>query len=429
MSVNASWRYPAVADTSGDAGRRVRRARTTPATAGFSPPMDSSDDSRRWLLVLGIAVVALNLRPALASVGPVIADMRGDTGLSNAALGFLTTLPLLAFGFLSVFASAVSRRVGLERAVAIGLVLIAAGTVARAIPSVGALYSATLVLGIGIALGNVLLPALAKLHFPDRSGAITSLYSSMMGLGATAAAGFTVPIAEVLGWRWALGIWSMPAVIGLIAWAPQLAGEASTRPGRIVKIGAFGRSRLAWQIALFMGLQSLTFYVVLAWLPDLLQSRGMSDAAAGGLLAVSQATGVVGTAVIPVWAGRVRDQRTIIWTLTILEAVGWGGLLLPGGEFAAVSVGLLGFILGGTFGLALTLLVLRSSDAESAGELSGMVQSVGYLVAAAGPPIFGWLHDVSGGWTVPLWFLLVVLGGKFAAALPAGRPGNVEATG
>jgi len=390
--------------------------------------MSSSHGSRRWLLILGIVVVALNLRPALASVGPVIADIRGDTGLSNAALGFLTTLPLLAFGFLSLFASVVSRRVGLERAVAIGLVLIALGTVARAAPSVGVLYGGTLVLGIGVALGNVLLPALAKRHFPERSGAITSLYSSMMGLGATAAAGLTVPIAEVVGWRWALGIWVVPAVLGLVVWLPQLSGESSTRPIREVKIGAFGRSPLAWQIALFMGLQSLTFYVVLAWLPDLLQSRGLSEAAAGGLLAVSQATGVVGTALIPVWAGRLRDQRSIIWTLTVLEAVGWAGLLLPGGELAIVWVGLLGFILGGTFGLALTLLVLRSSDAESAGELSGMAQSVGYLIAAAGPPIFGWLYDVSGGWTVPLWFLLAVLVGKVAAALPAGRPGDVAST-
>ncbi len=387
--------------------------------------MSSPNGSRRWLLILGIAVVALNLRPALASVGPVIADMRADTGLSNAALGFITTLPLLAFGFLSMFASVVSRRFGLERAVAIGLVLIGLGTVARAAPSVAVLYGGTLVLGIGVALGNVLLPALAKRHFPERSGAITSLYSSMMGLGATAAAGLTVPIAEVLGWRWALGIWVVPAVVALIVWLPQLSGEGSTRPVREVKLGAFGRSPLAWQIALFMGLQSLTFYVVLAWLPDLLQSRGLSEAAAGGLLAVSQATGVVGTALIPVWAGRLQDQRSIIWTLTILEAVGWGGLLLPGTELAIVWVGLLGFILGGTFGLALTLLVLRASDAESAGELSGMAQSVGYLIAATGPPVFGWLYDVSGGWTVPLWFLLAVLVGKFAAALPAGRPGDV----
>ncbi len=396
--------------------------------AGFSWTMSIDDGSRRWLLVLGIALVALNLRPALASVGPLVADIRDATGLSNPALGLLTTLPLLAFGFLSAFTSVLSRRVGMERALAIGVVLIAGGTALRAAPSVVALYAGTIVLGVGVALGNVLLPALSKRHFPSRSGGITSLYSSMMGLGATAAAGLSVPIAAELGWRGALGIWVVPAVIALVAWAPQLrSAPAGGVPRRGPGLRRLGRSPLAWQIALFMGLQSLTFYVVLAWLPDLLQSRGLTEAAAGGLLALSQATGVVGTAVVPIWAGRLRDQRRIVWTLTVLEAVGWAGLLLPGVGLEGLWVGLLGFILGGTFGLALTLLVLRSSDAESAGELSGMSQSVGYLVAAVGPPIFGWLFDVSGGWTIPLWFLLLVLAGKLAAGLPAGRAVEIGA--
>lgn len=384
--------------------------------------MSTDPTPRRWLLVLGIALVALNLRPALASVGPLVVDIRAATGLSNPAIGLLTTLPLLAFGFLSAFTSVLSRRVGMERALAIGLVLIAAGTALRAAPAVAALYAGTIVLGVGVALGNVLLPALAKRHFPSRSGGITSLYSSMMGLGATAAAGLSVPLAAALGWRGALGIWVVPVLIALAAWVPQILRrpvQGAVRRG--LGLGALGRSPLAWQIALFMGLQSLTFYVVLAWLPDLLQSRGMTEAAAGGLLALSQATGVAGTAIVPVWAGQVRDQRGIVWGLTLLEAVAWAGLLIPGLGLESVWVGLLGFILGGTFGLALTFLVLRSADAESAGELSGMAQSVGYLVAAAGPPIFGWLRDVSGGWTIPLWFLVAVLAGKLAAGLPAGR--------
>jgi len=161
--------------------------------------------------------------------------------------------------------------------------------------------------------------------------------------------------------------------------------------------------------------------------PDQLQSRVITEAAAGGLLAPSQATGVAGTVVVPICAGRVRDQRRIVRALAVLEAVGWAGLLVPGLGIEAFWVGLLGFILGGTFGLALTPLVLRSADAESAGELSGMAQSVGYTVVAAGPPIFGWLYDVSGGWTVPLWFLVAVLAGKLAAGLPAGRSAELEA--
>jgi len=383
---------------------------------------------RRWLLLAGIALVALNLRPAIASVGPLVADIRADTGLSNAALGFITTLPLLSFGFLSIFAVGVGRRIGMDRAVGLAVVLIGVGTVLRGAMPIAALYAGTALLGVGVALGNVLLPALAKRHFANRTGLITSLYSTMMGLGATAAAGLSVPIAVHIGWRGALAVWVVPAVIALFVWMPQMrtVPKAHDDTSRAT-FAALGRSLLAWQVALFMGLQSLTFFVLVAWLPDLLQSRGVSEAAAGGLLALSQAMGMAGSALVPVWAGASRDQRPIIWVLVLLEAAGLLGLALSGDTLAWLWVSLVGFVLGGTFGLALTILVLRSRDAESTGRLSGMAQSVGYLLAATGPPVFGWLHDVTNGWRVPLGFLMVVLLGKLVSGLPAGRPGTVRA--
>lgn len=384
---------------------------------------DAGGDSPRWLLVAGIVLVALNLRPALASVGPVVPDLRADTGLSNTAVGLLTTLPLLAFGGLSIVAALVGRRVGVERALAGALLLVAVGTALRGAAPVAALYLGTGLLGIGVAFGNVLLPALAKREFPRHSGPITSLYSSMMGLGATAAAGLSVPVAGLLGWRGALAVWVVPALVALLVWAPQLRRGSPVRgAGRPTTPGALRRSPLAWQIALYMGLQSLSFYVVIAWLPDLLQARGLTEAAAGWLLALSQATGILGTALIPLWAGRRADQRAIVWTLGILELAGLAGLLFLGSAWIGLCVALLGFILGGTFGLALTFLVLRAADAESAGALSGLAQSVGYLVAATGPTLFGLLHDRTGGWTVPLLFLVAVLGGKVASGIPAGRP-------
>lgn len=398
------------------------------SSSDASPPDSSSEEPspRRWLLILGIALVALNLRPALASVGPLVADIRSATGLSNAALGSLTTLPLVAFGFLSLFSSAVSRRIGMERAVAVAVVLIGAGTALRGLDSVALLFAGTAVFGVGVALGNVLLPALAKRHFPKRSGGITSLYSSMMGVGATAAAGLSVPIAGLLGWRGALAIWGGLAVVALIVWLPQITRRPTRNgTGRGVGLRLLSRSALAWEVALFMGLQSLTFYVTIAWLPDLLQSRGLTEAAAGGLLAVSQATGVLGSAAIPIWASAREDQRPVVWTLGALEAASILGLLLPNPTFAWLFVGVLGFVLGGTFALALTLLVLRSPDAESTSDLSGMAQSIGYLVAAIGPPLFGLVFDVSGGWTLPLSLLLLVLAAKILAGGLAGRPGRV----
>lgn len=407
------------------------KSSATNAAASLHTSNSASDAAtatpRRWLLIAGIALVAFNLRPAIASVGPLVADIRAETGLSNAALGFITTLPLLAFGFLSFLAFGVGRRIGMDRAVGLAVVLLGAGTLLRGATPIAALYAGTALLGVGVALGNVLLPALVKRYFPHRSGLITSLYSSMMGLGATAAAGLSVPIAMRIGWRGALAVWVVPAVIALVVWLPQMKGapEAHARASG-GGLAVLGRSQLAWQVALFLGLQSLTFYVLIAWLPDLLQSRGVSEAAAGALLALAQATGMSGSMLVPMWAGALRDQRTIIWVLAVLEALGLAGLAFTGVDIVWLWVSIVGFVLGGTFGLALLLLVLRSHDAQTTGQLSGMAQSVGYLVAATGPPIFGWLHDITNGWHVPLGFLLLVLLAKLAAGLPTGRPGVVR---
>lgn len=379
------------------------------------------------LLIAGVVLVAVNLRPSLAGVGPLVADIRAATSLSNTALGLLTTLPLLAFGVVSPLTPRVTRRVGIEGALAAALLLIGIGTAVRAVPSVALLFGGTALLGVGIALGNVLLPALVKRDFPERSGPMTSLYSSTMSVGATAAAGISVPLAAALGWRGALGVWALPAAVALGVWSMRMKGRAihGVSRGGGASLRALGRSPLAWQIALFMGLQSLTFYVVLAWLPDLLQDRGLGAAEAGWMLALSQATGVVGSVAVPLWAGRLDDQRRIVWTLAALEAAALGGLFLPGGLLAALWVSLLGIVLGGTFGLALLLLVLRAANAETATVLSGMAQSVGYLVASVGPTLFGFLHDRTRGWTIPLLLLVVVLIAKAVAGFGAGKPGQV----
>lgn len=373
-----------------------------------------------------IVVVAFNLRPALASVGPLIPEMRAGTGLSNAALGVLTSLPLLAFAVFSALSPALGRRLGVERAVAGALVLIVIGTGIRGLPSVEVLFGGTLLLGIGIAVGNVLLPALAKRDFADRSGWITSLYSSSMGLGAAVAAGVSVPLAQWTGWRAALALWAVPGVVAFLWWLPRVRESSPVSGGRTGGIRRALSSPLAWWIALFMGLQSLSFYVVLAWLPDLLTALGSSEAEAGWLLALSQATGLGGTLLIPLWADRLTDQRRIVWLLATLEILSLVGLLVPQVVPPALSVGLLGFVLGGTFGLALTFLLVRAADPDSASDLSGMAQSVGYLIAALAPPLIGLLRDVSGGWALPVWTLIAVVMGKAATGLRSARPGAVE---
>ena len=399
---------------------------TVPARRSSRVPLPGGSLSTvRALKVGAIVVVAFNLRPALAGLGPLVPDIRADTGLSNAALGVLTSLPLLAFGMLSVGSPALGRRFGVERAVAGALVLIVVGTALRGLPPVPLLFGGTLLLGIGIAVGNVLLPALAKRDFAGRSGWITSLYSTSMGVGAAVAAGLSVPMAEWAGWRISLALWAVPALVALLWWLPRV--RESSRV--VARSGAGVRelvgSPLAWWIALFMGLQSLSFYVVLAWLPDLLVAFGLEEARAGWLLALSQGTGLGGTLLVPLWADRLEDQRRIVYTLALLETLGLGGLLLPGVVPPSLAVGILGFALGGTFGLALTFLLVRAADTESASNLSGMAQSVGYLLAAVAPPLVGFLRDVSGGWTAPVWALLAVVVAKGVTGLRSARPGHV----
>jgi CP family cyanate transporter-like MFS transporter len=291
---------------------------------------------------------------------------------------------------------------------------------------VALLFGGTALLGVGIAVGNVLLPALAKRDFAERSGWITSLYSTSMGLGAAVAAGVSVPVAEALGWRNALALWTAPALLALLWWLPRVR-ETSGVVGRGSRgVRRLLSSPLAWSVALFMGLQSLSFYVVLAWLPDILVEFGLDEAHAGWLLALSQATGLGGTLLVPVWADRLEDQRRIVWLLAVLEVIALAGLLAAQIVPPVLSVGLLGFVLGGTFGLALTFLLVRAADAESASDLSGMAQSVGYLLAALAPPAIGLLRDLSGGWTLPLWTLMAVVVGKAATGLRSGRPGQLD---
>ena len=379
---------------------------------------------RQGLLIGGIILIAFNLRPGLAAVGPLISAIRLDTGLSNALLGFLTTLPLLAFGVVSMFTSLFTRKWGIETTLAGALVLLTAGTLLRVFPITAALFGGTLLIGIGIAFGNVLLPSLIKRDFPDKKGIMTSLYSGVLGVGATIGAGISIPLAEPLGWRWSLGAWALPAFIGLLLWLPQLKFQTRPKHTRTFSesIKKLGNSRLAWQVALFMGLQSLAFYVVLAWLPEILQSRGMEPAQAGWMLSLSQGTGVLGSLLIPTWAEKFKRQHAIIWGLTVMEFISLVGLIIPSAPFVAIWVSLIGFTLGGSFGLALLFIVLRTTDTETATELSGLAQSIGYLLAAAGPALFGLLYDLSHNWKIPLLMLFGVLLAKLFFGLGASRP-------
>ncbi len=384
--------------------------------------------AKNILLIAGILFIAINLRPALASVGPLIEDIRLATGLSNGFLGLLTTLPLIAFSIMSTMTPLFTRRFGIGGTLLGAMGLLTFGIALRTIDSGAALFLGTLLSGIAIAFGNVLLPSLTKSKFESNSGFVTSLYSSVMAIGAALAAGISVPLAHDfgLGWRGSLGVWAILSFIAFLVWLPQVFRLKKSKPSHsyLLAMKKLGGSRIAWQVALFMGFQSLSFYVILAWLPAILQSRGFDASFSGWMLSLSQATGILGALTIPFLAGKKKDQRSIVLFLVIVETIGLIGLLLPQIGGIAIWVSLIGFVMGGAFGLSLLFIVLQSKDVESTTELSGMAQSIGYFVAGTGPIIFGSIFDLTGSWIYPFILLFVAVVLKLIIGLKVGRSGG-----
>jgi MFS transporter, CP family, cyanate transporter len=384
------------------------------------------------LLVLGIALVAVNLRASITIVGPIVADIRDDLGLSSAAAGLLTTLPVLAFAVGSPFAVRIGRRVGVERTLAGAMTLLVAGILLRVTGPVWAAFAGTAMLGLAIAAGNVLLPGLVKRDLPRRVGPVTSIYVTVMVATAGVASAVAVPLAEDLGlgWRGTLAVWAVPAAAALVFWLPRVRAsreEAEPEPSRDeVAPPRLRRSWLAWQVTAFMGLQSFVFYVLVAWLSDLLHDSGVSAARAGLMVGLLQATSLIATITIPTLAARMRDQRLAVALCCLIGIVGCVGLLIAPGELALLWVVLVGPAGGATLSLALVFFALRTSDSREAAALSGMAQSLGYGFAAAGPFLVGALHDATGSWSLPVVVLIVgwVLTG--VAGLLSGRARVVE---
>jgi MFS transporter, CP family, cyanate transporter len=378
--------------------------------------------ARPVLLATAIVLVAINLRASITAVGPIVSDIRADLGLSSASAGLLTTLPVLAFALASPVAGPLSRRIGIERTLAGALVLLLGGILVRVAGPTWAAFAGTALLGIAIAAGNVLLPSLVTRDLPTRIGPVTSLYVTVMVGFAGIASTISVPLADDagLGWRGALAVWAAPVAVGLVIWLPRAArsgppevspgGEGEVRPTRM------RRSAIAWQVTAYMGLQSFAFYVLVAWLPELLQDDGVSATTAGALMGVMQAVSVVATIAVPVLATRATHQRRLVLVSSALGVIAAAGLVVAPGDLALLWTVMVGVAGGSTLSLALAFFVLRTRDDADAAALSGMAQSLGYGLAAAGPFVIGALHDATDGWTVPAavlladWVLILVAG-------------------
>lgn len=369
--------------------------------------------ARNTLLIFGIIFVAFNLRPSITAVGPLISSIRTDTGMSNSVAGLITTLPLLAFAFLSPLAPKLAQKIGKEMTIFLALIFLGIGLVIRSSGMVFTLFLGTAIIGVGIAFCNVILPGIVKQSFPLKVGLMTGIYTVSMGAFAGIAPGISVPLANKLhmGWQGSLSVWIVLMGVALIVWFPQVRkSEFSARTKAFsTKKTSMLTSPLAWQVTLFMGLQSLIYFCFITWLPEMLYSQGISAATAGWMMSILQFSGIPANFIIPVIADRLSNQKSLAIGIGALCLIGILGLLI--GEniiLITISIICIGMGTGAAISLALTLIGLRVLNAEQAANLSGMAQSIGYFLAALGPFFLGFLFDILHSWTVPLLLLILV---------------------
>ncbi|TDC37503.1 MFS transporter [Actinomadura sp. KC345] len=395
--------------------------------------------------LLMIVFVALNLRPAIAGVGPLLTEISDEFRLSGAAAGALTTLPLVFFGSYGLVAPFLRRAPRSETLLVSAMALLVAGLLLRLLDAPASLwgddpphppatamfplFAGSLVAGIAISIGNIAMPAIIKRDHPSRITTVTAVYTVAVTAGASFSSGLAVPVEDVFDstWRLPLGLLAIPAALAGLLWVPRArraahAARSAPPPAPARGVAALvWRSGLAWHVTVFMGLQSLLAYVVLGWLPTICQDRGMDEAPAGAVLALSAAVQAAGSLSVPVLARRTRDQRPLVLATAVLAFAGFVGVTwAPIGTVWFWAV-VLGFGQGIGFATALSFIGLRAHNAQVAAQLSGMAQGIGYLIAALGPLGVGALHDATGGWSVPMAGVLVVCLVMVVPGLSAGR--------
>jgi CP family cyanate transporter-like MFS transporter len=383
----------------------------------------------RFVLGASLVLIAFNLRPVFSSASALLPEITDSFGLSASGTSLLTTLPVLCMGLFSPLAPVLARRIGTERTLLAVAFLLSLGTAARGFGSVPLLFLGTALAGACIAVGNVLLPGLVKRDFPDKAALLTGWYTMALCAGAAGGAGLTIPLQSVLDGsvNAALAVWALPALLVGVLWLPQVLATRNIAKRERFAVRGMWRDRLAWNVTLFMGLQSALAYCVFGWLVPILRARGLDGVTAGAIVSVSVMVQAASCLVIPHIAVRGRDQRLINVVLAVLAVVALLGL-----QFAPLSTVWIWAVLqgigqGGLIAVALTVIVLRTKDPHAAAQLSGMAQCVGYTLAAIGPLVVGFIRGWTGSfeWSAALFVALglgVAVNGWYA-----GRAVHVEA--
>lgn len=412
-----------------------------PGPDGAAGPGDTAAEGpgSRWpqrLVVIGLVLAALNLRPAITSLGSLLEEVRDGLGMSGTLAGFLTSVPALCFAVFGLAAPRLARRWGPATVVCSGLAAIAAGLLIRPLAggTAGFLAASALALA-GIAVSNVLMPVIVKRWFPDRVGAMTGLYSMALSLGTAAAAAVTVPMTDALGgsWRAGLGVWAVLAGLAVLPWLAVARGHTN-RQARAESAGAtpqdaptgrITRSRTAWAMAVFFGLQATAAYITMGWMPQIFRDAGVSASTAGVLLAITMVMGVPLSFVLPRIAARLRNQGVLVVVLGVFGLTGYAGLWLAPAGGAWVWAVLLG-VSNCAFPLALTMIGMRARTSSGVVRLSAFAQCTGYLLSIPGPLLVGALYQHSGGWDLPIALMAALMVPQIAAGVLAGRDRTLE---
>lgn len=380
-------------------------------------------------LLVAVCLVAANMRLSITAVGPLLDQISTDTGLSVGTLGLIAAVPLIAWAAISPFALGLSLRFGMSRVVLASLLVLLVGTLVRSLPGpVVSLWLGTVMIGLALAIANVLMPAVIKRDFPARVPVVMAAYTGLLGGVGAIGSGVAVPLSflgdEQSGWRIALVVTGAGLLIPAIAlWAWATRGHHAVHLAREItprsRTGIW-RDGLAWQVAGYMGFQAATFYMMLTWLAAIATSIGRSEVVAGFDVMIYQLTTIVGSIIVPLLL-RGPAERYVPAAIPLVGVAGVVGLMIsPQGIVGWVLI--TGLSSGASLSMALTLMAQRARTADASAALSGMAQSVGYLIAAAGPVLFGWLHAGLGGWNFSLGLLIAVLIAQSVTGAFAGRP-------
>ncbi|HIU25271.1 MAG TPA: MFS transporter [Candidatus Copromorpha excrementigallinarum] len=368
---------------------------------------EKSGKIRIWLTGALIILTACNLRAPITGVGALVDTISGDLGLSPSAAGFLTTIPLLAFAGISLLVSPLSRRLGAGNLLLAGLGLLTAGILLRSLAGNAGVFLGTAAAGAGIAVGNVLLPALVKSFFPDRIEQMTSAYTAVMQVTSAISTGISVPLAAAAGWKAALLVWALPAMGALalcITRRKTTVSEGSDKPEKGKK--SMYRHPMTWWVTAYMGVQSFIFYSCIGWLSSIMQDKGMTQTEGGYMLSLYVVMGIAGSCALPFIMRKNKTQSVTGMQMGITYTAGLLMLLCDSYVLTAAGIILCGICSGTCISFSMALFGLHTSKGREASRLSGTAQAAGYFIAAAGPVLLGRVFEAAGGWTAPLLILV-----------------------